>query len=142
MNEKWNELDLKLFLEKTPADQKSVTTEYWTRHVKDLTPGEEIKWRTYSGMYRTPYDGEYKFTFIEAGDTIRIKAAGKTEEEIVFEGMDEWTSDWYEQNGWCHRLTLSVITSLYSVSELPKGVRTMQQTDHDAWDYAVRNGLI
>ena len=27
-------------------------------------------------------------------------------------------------------------------SDLPPDVRTMQQIDHDAWDYAVRNGLI
>ena len=27
----------------------------------------------------------------------------------------------------------------YTTSELPKDVRPMQQTDHDAWDYAVRN---
>lgn len=27
-------------------------------------------------------------------------------------------------------------------SDLPPGVRTMQQIDHDAWEYAVKNGLI
>ena len=142
MNEKWNNRDLKLFVEKKSADKVSVTTEYWSRHLKDLKNGELIKWSTYSGMYRTPYAGSYQFTFLDADDCIYVKVTGKTESEIILNDMEEWTSDWYEEDGWCYRATLSVITSLYCVSELPSGVRTMQQSDHDAWDYAVKNGLI
>ena len=41
-----------------------------------------------------------------------------------------------------YQVTLKVKESVYAICELPPGIRTMQQTDHDAWEYAVRNGLI
>jgi hypothetical protein len=65
-----------------------------------------------------------------------------TVQVIDLDDFGEWTSGWYEMDGYSYRITINVITSLYAVSELPEGVRTMQQQDHDAWDYAVRNGLI
>ena len=30
----------------------------------------------------------------------------------------------------------------YGMPDLPEGVKTMQQTDHDAWKWAADNGLI
>ena len=144
MNERWHNHDLKLIAEKKRVGDPEITNEEWTRHIVDLKEGEEIKWGTFSGFYRTPYGGDHAFTFtlLEAGYTIRIKAV-RNEEQIIKLGANfTWSSGWYEEDGWQYRVTIKIITSLYSVSELPEGVRTMQQIDHDAWEYAVRNGLL
>ena len=127
MDEKWKKRDLKLKEEKKVVGEADTTIEEWTRHIVDLKEGEEIA---------------FHFTFISAGDSIRIKAARATEQDIVLDADCEWTSDWYEADGYAYRVSIRIIDSLYHVSELPSNVRTMQQTDHDAWEYAVRNGLI
>ena len=144
MDEKWKKCDLKLKQEKKVVGEADTTIEEWTRHIVDLKEGEEIAWPTYSGLYRHPYGGPhaFHFTFVSAGDSIRIKAARATEQDIVLDADCEWTSDWYEADGYAYRVSIRIIDSLYHVSELPSNVRTMQQTDHDAWEYAVRNGLI
>ena len=142
MNEGWKNWDLKLREEKKHIGEVGTTIEEWTRHIIELKENEEIKWTTYNGYYRTPYSGTLKFIFLEGGDNVRLRTEGDTEQKIVLGNTFEWISDWYEADGWCHQLTLRLTERHYRVSELPDGVRTMQQTDHDAWEYAVRNGLI
>ena len=144
MNEKWKKRDLKLKEEKKVVGEPDTTIEEWTRHIVDLKENEEIAWPTYSGLHRHPYGGPhaFHFTFVSADDCIRIKAARTTEQDIVLDDDSQWTSDWYEADGYSYRVSIRIIESLYHVSELPPNVRTMQQTDHDAWEYAVRNGLI
>lgn len=144
MNERWHNHDLKLIAEKKRVGDPETTSEEWTRHIVDLKEGEDIKWASHGGFYRTPYGGDHAFTFtlLEAGYFIRIKAVRKEEKIIKFGVNYAWSSGWYEEDGWMYRVTIRIIESLYAVSELPPGVRTMQQIDHDAWEYAVQNGLI
>jgi hypothetical protein len=141
MSEKWKEWDLRLFAEKQHLDE-SVTNDDWRLHIKGLSEGQQLEWNRHGGFYHSPYDGSCRFTFLGADNTVRLKVARETEEEINLDVTDEWCSGWYEEGEWRHRVTVSIIGATYSVSELPDGVRTMQQQDHDAWEYAVRNGLI
>ena len=141
MNDKWKSWDLRLFAEKEDA-AGIVTNDDWRLHIKDLKDGQEIEWNRHGGFYHSPYAGSYRFTFLGADTTVRVKVARDTEQEISLDIFGEWTSEWYEEGEWKHRITVSIIEATYPVSELPDGVRTMQQIDHDAWDYAVRNGLI
>ena len=143
MNEKWNHRDLRLTAEKRRIGETSTIKEEWSRHVVDLKKGEEIKWSTRGGFHRTPYSGPHRFTFLEAGTSLRLKVADAAIGRLIMLGEDdEWTSEWYEADGWQYKVSLRTAESLYAVSELPGDKRTMQQTDHDAWEYAVRNGLI
>ena len=141
MNPKWKEWDLRLFAEKKDANG-IVTNDDWRLHIKDLKDGQEIEWNRHGGFYHSPYAGSYRFTFLNADEIVRLKVTRDVEKEIQLDVTREWTSDWYEEGEWQYRITLSIIGATYPVSELPDGVRTMQQIDHDAWEYAVRNGLI
>ncbi len=141
MNDKWKSWDLRLFAEK--KDERGiVTNDDWRLHIKDLKNGQEIEWNRHGGFYHSPYAGSYRFTFLGAGNIVRLKVERDGEEEVQLDIFGEWTSGWYEEGEWRHRITLSIIQATYPVSELPDGVRTMQQIDHDAWEYAVENGLI
>ncbi len=144
MDEKWNNHDLVLVAEKKRVGESTITKEDWSRHIKDLKDGEEIKWAVRHGFYKTPYGGDhaFKFTLLEAGNSIRIKAVKDAEQVIILGANNRWSSGWYEADGWSYRVTITIETSIYSVSELPPGIRTMQQIDHDAWEYAVEHGLI
>ena len=145
MNDKWGNRDLKLMEMKKKVGETEIVTDEWTNHVSKLEEGAAIVWTTYHGFYHSPYEGEHTFTFtlIEASDSIRIKAMGNGEERNVVLGYDGvWTTEWYEVDGWRYCVVLQIVESTYAVHELPSDVRTMQQVDHDAWDYAVRNGLI
>jgi hypothetical protein len=145
MDEMWKNRDLKLIAEKKQVGQTDVTKEEWTRHVVDLKDGEEIRWASYSGFYRSPYEGPhaFHFTLLEATYRIALRVVGNNTTRVISLGANlTWSSGWYEVDGWCYRVTIKIIQSIYSVSELPDGVRTMQQQDHDAWEYAVQNGLI
>ncbi|MBQ8158773.1 MAG: hypothetical protein IJ081_07135 [Prevotella sp.] len=144
MDEQWHNRDLKLKAEKRRVGESDTTTEEWTQHVCDLKEGELTRWAKHGGFYRTPYEGPhtYRIVFLEAKEFIKLRLMRDTVQVIDLDDFGEWTSGWYEMDGYSYRITINVITSLYAVSELPEGVRTMQQQDHDAWDYAVRNGLI
>ena len=144
MNEKWNNRDLELVAEKKLKGEHIVEKDEWSHHIWKLKEGEEIKWSICHGFYHPPYGDEYayRFTLLEAGSTLRIKVARETEQEIKLGDGAKWSSGWYDEDDASYRVTLNVKESIYAVSELPEGVRTMQQIDHDAWDYAVRNGLI
>ena len=142
MNEKWNEWDLRLFAEKRPKGGYA-TNDDWRLHIKDLKEGQEIEWNRHGGFYHSPYAGDYRFTFLSADKSVRLKVTRLAEKEVRLGFYNEWSSGWYEEaDGYEHRITLSIIGATYPVSELPDGVRTIQQIDHDAWEYAVRNGLI
>ena len=144
MDEKWNNRDLELVAEKKLNGESTVTKDDWTRHVKDLKVGEEIKWSVRHGFYHSPYEGEYayRFTLLEVGRVLRLKVVRDGEREIKLGDNNRWSSGWYTGGDASYRVTLRIRESIYSVSELPDGVRTMQQQDHDAWEYAVQNGLI
>ena len=144
MNEKWNNHDLELVAEKKLKGEPTAAKDEWSHHIWKLKEGEEIKWSIRHGFYHSPYGGEYayRFTLLEAGNSVRIKVARDTEQEIELGDGAEWSSGWYEGGDASYCVTLKVKESVYAVSELPPGVRTMQQIDHDAWDYAVRNGLL
>ena len=78
-----------------------------------------------------------------ASITLPMKASTLLRSPNVVLGYDGvWTTEWYEVDGWRYCVVLQIVESTYAVHELPSDVRTMQQVDHDAWDYAVRNGLI
>ena len=142
MDAKWKNWDLRLFAEKRPKGGYA-TNDDWRLHIQDLKEGQEIEWNRHGGFYHSPYKGDYHFTFLGAENTVRLKVARLAEQEVRLGLSKKWSSGWYEEADGCeHRITLSIIEATYSVSELPEGVRTMQQTDHDAWEYAVRNGLI
>ena len=142
MGTEWDNWDLRLFLEIEDADNV-VTNDDWRQHIKGLKDGQQKEWNRYGGFYHPPFTGSYCFSFLGADNMVRLKVArDEKEEEIQLDVTDEWTSDWYEEGLCRHRITLSIEVATYPVSELPKGVRTMQQIDHDAWEYAVRNGLI
>ncbi len=141
MDTKWKEWDLRLFAEKQHKDE-AITNDDWRLHIKDLKDGQQIEWNRHGGFYHSPYAGSYRFTFLGAGNIVRLKVERNGEEEVQLDIFGEWTSGWYEEGEWRHRITISTIEATYPVSELPDGVRTMQQIDHDAWEYAVRNGLI
>ena len=144
MNEKWNNRDLELVAEKKLKGERTIMKDEWSHHIWKLKVGEEIKWSIRHGFYHPPYKGDhiYRFTLLEAGTSLRIKVARETEQEIKLGDGDTWSSGWYDVEDASYRVTLNVKASVYAVSELPPGVRTMQQTDHDAWDYAVQNGLL
>jgi hypothetical protein len=142
MNDKWNSWDLRLFAEKKDA-RGIVTNDDWRLHIKDLKDGQEIEWNRHGGFYHSPYVGSYRFTFLGADRSVRLKVAQDFEREVRLGFFNKWTSRWFKEDDDClHRITLSIIEATYSVSELPDGVRTMQQQDHDAWEYAVEHGLI
>ena len=142
MTEKWSEWDLRLFVEKRPKGGYA-TNDDWRLHIKDLKEGQEIVWNRHGGFYHSPYAGSFHFTFLEAEDSVRLKITREKEQTASLDFTNKWSSGWYEEADGCeYRLTVSITKATYSVSELPDGVRTMQQTDHDAWEYAVRNGLI
>ena len=141
MDAKWKEWDLRLFAEKQHLD-KSITNDDWRLHIKDLKEGQEIEWNRHGGFYHSPYTGSCHFTFLGAENTVRLKVVREKEQEIMLDITSEWTSGWYDEGEWHYRVTVSIIGATYSVSELPPGVQTMQQIDHDAWEYAVQNGLI
>ena len=141
MDTKWKEWDLRLFAEKQHKDE-AITNDDWRLHIKDLKDGQQIEWNRHGGFYHSPYAGSYRFTFLGAGNIVRLKVERDGEEEVQLDIFGEWTSGWYEEGEWRHRITISTIGATYPVSELPAGVRTMQQIDHDAWEYAVENGLI
>lgn len=144
MNEKLNNRDLELVVEKKLKSDQTITKDEWSHHIWKLKEGEEIKWSIRHGFYHPPYEGEYayRFTLIEAGSSLRLRVARETEQEIKLGYNATWSSDWYEGGEASYRVTLTIKESIYAVSELPPGVRTMQQTDHDAWEYAVQNGLL
>jgi hypothetical protein len=145
MDAKWKKRDLKLVAETKTNSQDMAKQEDWTVHVADLIEGDMISWCMYGGYHREPYANKdaYKFTFLSADENIRIKATRIADEEITLDMKGEWVSDWYKgKNGCYHRVSIRVIESLYPVSELPDDVRTFEQTDRDAWEYAVRNNLI
>ena len=141
MNEKWNNWDLRLFAEKEDANG-IVTNDDWRLHIKDLKDGQQIEWNRHGGFYHLPYAGSYRFTFLRADNAVWLKVVRDAEREVRLGLSNKWTSGWYEECECRHRITLSIIEATYPVSELPEGVRTMQQIDHDAWEYAVRNGLL
>ena len=142
MDAKWEKWDLCLFAEKRPKGGY-VTNDDWRLHIKDLKEGQEIEWNRHGGFYHSPYTGSCRFTFLGAENTVRLKVVSEKEQEIMLGLTNKWMSGWYEEADGCeHRVTVSIVEATYPVSELPKGVRTMQQIDHDAWEYAVRNGLI
>ena len=142
MNDKWKNWDLRLFAEK--KDERGiVTNDDWRLHIKDLKNGQEIEWNRHGGFYHSPYAGSYRFTFLEAERSVRLKVTRVSERVIRVGFIKEWRSRWFKEDDGClYRITLSIIQATYPVSELPDGVRTMQQIDHDAWEYAVENGLI
>jgi hypothetical protein len=140
MDTKWKEWDLRLFAEKQHKDE-AITNDDWRLHIKDLKDGQQIEWNRHGGFYHSPYAGSYRFTFLGAGNIVRLKVERDGEEEVQLDIFGEWTSGWYEEGEWRHSITISTIQATYPVSELPAGVRTMQQIDHDAWEYAVENGL-
>ena len=144
MDGKWKNRDLELVAEKRMHGETTIDKDEWTRHVVDLKEGEVIKWSIRHGFYHPPYEGEhaYRFTFLEAGSSIRLKAEWKAEQEIELGWDGHWDSSWYDVGDASYRVSINVKESIYAVSELPDGVRTMQQQDHDAWEYAVRNGLV
>jgi hypothetical protein len=144
MNEQWNNRDLELVVEKKQKGEPGVTKDEWSHHIVKLKEGEEIKWSIRHGFYHPPYEGEYvyRFTLLEASDILRLKVERETAQEIILGDGDSWSSGWYEGGDASYQVTLKVKESVYAICELPPGIRTMQQTDHDAWEYAVRNGLI
>lgn len=142
MDTKWKEWDLRLFAEKQHKDE-AITNDDWRLHIKDLKDGQQIEWNRHGGFYHSPYAGSYRFTFLEAERSVRLKVTRVSERVIRVGFIKEWRSRWFKEDDGClHRITLSIIEATYPVSELPAGVRTMQQIDHDAWEYAVENGLI
>jgi hypothetical protein len=145
MDEMWEHKDLELVAEKKVHGENTITKDDWTRHVVDLKEGEEIKWSIRHGFYHPPYEGDhvYHFTFLEAGSSLCLKAErDNVSKRVILTSDGHWKSGWYDVGDASYRVTLHVKPSIYSVSELPDGVRTMQQSDHDAWEYAVQNGLI
>lgn len=141
MDEQWKNWDLRLHEEKR-VKGNGTKDDDWRLHIKDLKEGQSIEWNRHGGFYHSPYAGEYRFEFLGAGDTVRLRVGRNDTQEIDVNFTCEWTSGWYESEGCECRITVSITEATYPVSELPAGVRTMQQNDHDAWEYAVRNGLI
>ena len=141
MHEKWKEWDLRLHEEKRTKGS-GTTNDDWRLHIKDQKEGQQIEWNRHGGFYHSPYAGDCLFTFLSAENTVRLMVDREKTQEISINFTKEWTTGWYEADGCECRVTVSIIEATYPVSELPADVRTMQQIDHDAWEYAVRNGLI
>ena len=145
MQEHWNAYEVRLG-EEFPAS--SGTWNHWRCPLANINVGDELTFnpppRSYYGVYEGPHT--LKFTLeSEDEDGLHFHALTQGEDrevEFVLKDLYDKCEVQYEHEGRKYHLSVVLGKRTYTTSELPPEVRTMQQIDHDAWEYAARNGLL